>query len=385
MMLAGLYIHIPFCVSKCPYCDFFSTTDTTLVPAFLDALFTEMKLVRNDDLTFDTLFIGGGTPSVLDALSIGRIIENAHRSYPIDAEAEITMEINPGTVSFEQLKGYQRTGVNRINIGIQSFNSKSLQVLQRSHSVSDNHQIIEWVIEAGFEKMGFDLMYGIPGQSKRSWLADLQQAMAYGPQHLSCYMLTFEPDTPLDEDRRAGRLDLLTDEKICEMYEATQRFLADKGYAQYEISNFAHSRIGTSRALKSEQNQSRHNLKYWSFAPYLGLGPAAHSYIEPQRFWNHSSVQKYIADLSSGRLPVAARETLNQEQMMTEAIYLGLRQTTGIAIDIFNNRFDLSFYDAFGDTLEKLEQNKLVQCSPNHCALTPKGMLLLDSIAATFV
>jgi oxygen-independent coproporphyrinogen-3 oxidase len=241
------------------------------------------------------------------------------------------------------------------------------------------------VIEAGFEKMGFDLMYGIPGQSKRSWLADLQQAVTYGPQHLSCYMLTFEHGTPLDEERRAGRLDLLTDENICEMYEATQRYLADMGYAQYEISNFAHSRIGTSRVLKPEHNQSRHNLKYWSFVPYIGLGPSAHSYIEPQRFWNHSSAQKYITDLSSGRLPVAEREMLNQEQMMIEAIYLGLRQTKGIAIDIFNNRFGLSFYEAFGDTVERLGQKGLMQCSRSHCALTSKGMLLLDSIVAAFV
>ena len=385
MMLAGLYIHIPFCVNKCPYCDFFSTTDTTLVPAFLDALFTEMQLVRNESLTFDTLFIGGGTPSVLNSSSVARIIEEAHRSYSIDAQAEISIEVNPGTVTLGQLKDYRRCGVNRINIGIQSFDAKNLSFLKRSHSVGDNNQAIAWVIEAGFEQIGFDLIYGIPGQTKRSWLADLKQAAAAEPAHLSCYMLTFEHGTPLDEERRTGRFDLLTDEKICELYEATQRFLADRGYAQYEISNFAHSRIRTSRSLNSEHNQSRHNLKYWSFAPYLGLGPSAHSYIEPQRFWNHSSVDNYIADLSRGRLPIAGGEMLNQEQMMLEAIYLGLRQTKGIAVDVFDNRFGLSFYDVFGDIVNGLEEKKLVQCSRNYCALTPKGMLLLDSIAAQFV
>jgi oxygen-independent coproporphyrinogen III oxidase len=384
-MFGGIYIHVPFCVSKCPYCDFFSTTDTSLVPAFLDALSTEMQLTRNEDLTIDTLFIGGGTPSVLDVAAIGRIIEDAHRNYPLDAAVEITMEVNPGTVSLDQLKGYRRGGVNRINIGIQSFDSKNLDFLKRSHCVSDNHQTIGWVIEAGFETIGFDLMYGIPGQTKRSWLADLQQAVAAEPHHLSCYMLTFERGTPLDHDRRVGRFEPLSDENICELYAAMQKYLAGKGYFQYEISNFANGRSGAHRTLNPDHNQSRHNLKYWSFAPYFGLGPSAHSYIEPQRFWNHSSVKKYIADLSSGRLPIEGRETLNQEQMMLEAIYLGLRQTKGIAIDVFNSRFGLSFYDLYRDTVKGLEQKGLMQCSRNHCALTPKGMLLLDSIAALFV
>ncbi len=380
-MLAGLYIHIPFCVSKCPYCDFFSTTDTSLVFSLLDALSTEMQLTRNEDMAVDTLFLGGGTPSILDANAISRIIEEAHQFYSLDAEAEITMEINPGTVTLEQLKGYRRGGVNRINIGIQSFNAINLGFLKRSHSVGDNRQTISWVMAAGFENIGFDLIYGIPGQTKQSWIADLKQAVAAEPQHLSCYMLSFEHGTPLDQERLTGGFDVLTDEDICGLYEATQRFLAEKGYAQYEISNFAHGCSGASRS----SNQSRHNLKYWSFAPYLGLGPSAHSYIEPQRFWNHSSVDHYISDLTSGRLPIEGREMLNQEQMMMEAIYLGLRQTKGIATDVFSSRFGLSFYDRYGDIVNELEQKGLVLCSQDYCALTPPGMLLLDSIVTAFL
>lgn len=385
MKAAGLYIHIPFCVSKCPYCDFFSITDTALLPAFIAALLAEMKLARCERLIVDTLFVGGGTPSVLDAPTIGQIIESAYRCYLIDTAAEITMEVNPGTVNIDRLKGYRRAGVNRLNIGIQSFNSKVLRFLKRCHCVDDNHNIINWALAARFEKIGFDLMYGIPGQTKQSWLADLERAAAYEPQHLSCYMLTFEPGTPLNEARLKGRFELLTEGEMVDLYETTRTFLADRGYAQYEISNFAYVPAGSPQSSTAARNRSRHNVKYWSFAPYRGLGPSAHSYSEPQRFWNHADVERYISDLGNGRLPIAGRETLNREQMMTEAVYLGLRQTRGIAIDVFNDRFEVSFYDAFGDTVERLERDGLARCSPTHCALTPTGMLLLDSIAAMFI
>ena len=384
MMLAGLYIHIPFCVNKCPYCDFYSITDTSLHPVFLDALITEMQFTRHEGLQFDTLYIGGGTPSVLDVKSIDRIIESAHRSYPIDTEPEITVEVNPDTVTLEQLKGYQRAGINRINIGIQSFDSNNLRFLKRSHSVSDINQAITWVVKSGFEKLGLDLMYGIPGQTKTSWLSDLQQTVASEPQHISCYMLTFEPGTPLDEGRLKSHIVPLTDENICDLYETARTFLADRGYVQYEISNFAYANAIESQPLNPEHNQSRHNLKYWSFAPYIGLGPSAHSFIEPKRFWNHSSVEKYMVDLTKGRLPIEGIETLNQEQVMTEAIYLGLRQTKGIPIDVFNNMFTQNFHARFKDTIEDLEEKGLVKCSQSHCALTPKGMMLLDSIVSTF-
>jgi oxygen-independent coproporphyrinogen-3 oxidase len=384
-MLAGLYIHIPFCVNKCPYCDFFSITDTSLHSEFLDALITEMQFIRHEGLQFDTLYIGGGTPSVLDVKSIDRIIESVHRSYPIDTEPEITVEVNPDTVTLEQLKGYQRAGINRINIGIQSFHSNNLRFLKRSHSVSDIHQAITWAAKTGFEKLGLDLIYGIPGQTKTSWLSDLQQAVASEPQHISCYMLTFEPGTPLGEGHLKGHVVPMTDENICDLYETARTFLADRGYVQYEISNFAYAHAIESQPLNPAHNQSRHNLKYWSFAPYIGLGPSAHSFIEPKRFWNHLSVEKYMVDLTKGRLPIEGIETLNQEQMMTEAIYLGLRQTKGIPIDAFNNMFNQNFHAMFKDTIEDLEEKGLVKCSQSHCALTPKGMLLLDSIVAMFI
>lgn len=384
-MDAGLYIHIPFCIKKCPYCDFFSITDTSMQSAFMDALFNEMHLRRSEALAFDTIYIGGGTPSLLDAKSIDRIIENAHQSYQILAEPEITLEINPGTVTPEQLKGYKRAGVNRINIGVQSFNPAGLGFLGRTHSVNDADRTIKCSHKTKFEKMGLDLIYGIPGQTKQSWLFDLQRAVAFEPQHISCYMLTYEPGTPLEKDRQKGRFSPLSDDMTCELYETTITFLSNCGYAQYEISNFSHTGSGKIQTLNPEHNQSKHNQKYWSFVPYIGLGPSAHSFIEPQRFWNHSSVEKYIGDLAKNRLPLEGKETLNQEQLIMEAIYLGLRQTKGISLDFFDQKFGQSFKAMFEDVIKDLEEKRLVKFSQNSCELTLKGMLLFDSVIATFV
>jgi len=201
---AGIYIHIPFCIRKCPYCDFYSVTDFSLKPPFLKALMREMRMVCNVSSRFNTLYIGGGTPSVLDAEDIRQIIMKARRSYDILPESEITIEANPGTVNPEKLRDYHHAGVNRINIGVQSFYDPNLKFLGRIHSARDAVLAIRWARKAGFDNMGLDLICGIPGQTKKSWLLDLQNAIEFEPEHLSCYMLTFEPDTPMDKDRQRG-------------------------------------------------------------------------------------------------------------------------------------------------------------------------------------
>ncbi len=246
----------------------------------------EMNLKSGFPSTFDSLYIGGGTPSVFDADNIGRIIEAAHRSFNILKDAEITIEVNPETITPEKLKSLRRTGVNRINIGIQSFNPENLNFLGRLHSRSDAGFSGQWAREAGFENIGFDLIYGIPGQTKKAWITDLERALRFEPEHLSCYMLTCEPGTPLDASRQKGRFHPLNDDKISNLFMSTIEYLAARGYAQYEVSNFA--RIDSDSTAKPgfEQNRSRHNRKYWLFAPYLGLGPASHSFKEPERSWN---------------------------------------------------------------------------------------------------
>jgi len=384
-MDAGLYIHIPFCVKKCPYCDFYSITDRSLHPAFMDALISEMRMTRDPNLTFDTLYMGGGTPSVLDAKTIAKIIETACQSYEILPHAEITLEVNPGTVSLKQFEEYRFFGVNRVNIGVQSFDPVNLQFLGRIHSGRDAHAALTWAQKAGFENLGLDLIYGIPNQTKKTWLMDLKLAVESKPQHLSCYILSFEPGTPLYRDRQEGRLKPLAESQVCELFETTLEFLSDHGYIQYEISNFARESMNSSGLKTDGDNRSRHNMKYWKFVPYIGLGPSAHSFLEPKRYWNCADVKKYIQDLNAGRLPRAGEERLSTEQLMIEAIYLGLRQTKGILIDVFDKKFGVNFKAIFEEIIANLEARGLIVLSQNRCALTSRGMLYLDSIAAMFM
>ncbi len=382
---AGLYIHIPFCVKKCPYCDFYSITNGSLHPAFMDALISEMRMTRDPNLMFDTLYMGGGTPSVLDSKTIGKIIEAARQSYEILPHAEITLEVNPGTVSLKQFEEYRCSGVNRINIGVQSFDPVNLQFLGRIHSVRDAHAAVTWAQKAGFENLGLDLIYGIPDQTKKSWLRDLKLAIESEPRHLSCYILSFEPGTPLYRDRQEGRLKPLAELQVCELFETTLEFLSNHGYVQYEISNFARKSMTRSGLTDADRNRSRHNMKYWKFVPYIGLGPSAHSFLDPKRYWNCEDVKKYIQDLEAEKLPRAGVERLSMEQLMIEAIYLGLRQTKGILIDVFDKKFAVNFKAIFKKVIANLEVRGLIVLSRNRCALTSKGMLYLDSIAAMFI
>jgi oxygen-independent coproporphyrinogen-3 oxidase len=329
--------------------------------------------------------MGGGTPSLLDPKNISLIIENALQSYDILANAEITLEVNPGTITAEQLKDYRHAGVNRINIGIQSFDQTNLHFLGRIHTSIDSNQAVKWTREAGFKNIGLDLIYGIPGQTIKSWLLDLRHAVEAEPHHLSCYMLTFEPGTPLDKKRQEGRFQPLSERQVSELFKTTLSFLGSHGYVQYEISNFALDRSDIISPENSEPYKSRHNQKYWSFMPYIGLGPSAHSFLEPNRSWNHSSVKKYIHKLEKGRLPIEGKETLGLEQLMIEAVYLDLRQTKGISVDAFDKKFGVSFNEMFGETTASLEEKGLIKYSQNHCALTSRGMLFLDSIASMFI
>jgi oxygen-independent coproporphyrinogen-3 oxidase len=376
---AGLYVHIPFCLRKCPYCDFYSVTDLSIVSDFLAALQGEMQLAGRASPVFDTVYIGGGTPSVLGADDIGGIIESAHTHFHIQADAEITLEVNPATVTPESLRDFRQSGVNRLNIGIQSFHDENLQFLNRVHSSSEGLASVNWSRQAGFDNIGLDLIYALPGQEKTAWLDDLTRAVEIGPQHLSCYLLTLESGTPLDREVSAGRVRMPTDRRIRELFEATIDFLTTHGYLHYEISNFAGM-----TADPSGPRISAHNRKYWSYAPYIGLGPSAHSFLEPERYWNHRDVVGYIRAIEAGQAPIAGKEKLSKAQMMTETIYLGLRTIAGIDLKAFRQRFKLDFQLKFKDTLAELDENGLITITDSHCALSRRGLPLLDSIAVLF-
>jgi len=377
MKQTGIYVHIPFCIKKCPYCDFYSITDQSLKQPFIEALIREMQMVSRPSLVCDTLYFGGGTPSVFKAKNIERIIENAYRLFNFLHDTEITIEVNPGTVKHEHLTEYKSVGINRINIGVQSFNDEFLDFLGRIHSSNDADLTIRGARKAGFDNIGIDLIYGIPGQTKKMWLSDLQSAIEFEPEHLSCYMLTYEKGTPLDRERRQGRFKPVADSLLAELFETTMEYLTAHGYVQYEISNFA----------KNASRISRHNLKYWSFSPYLGFGPSAHSFIEPRRYWNCRSVKKYIENIKEGRVPIEEKELLSKEQRMMEMIYLGLRKTDGIDIDAIDENLGINFRQIFAEKIKQLEEDGyILPLQPkNHCALSRKGMLFLDSIAPMFM
>ena len=375
--LAGIYVHIPFCIKKCPYCDFYSITNQSLEHLFIEALIKEMQIASNHPLFFDSLYLGGGTPSVLKPANIGRIIENAYRLFNILTDFEVTIEVNPGTVTPEKLKEYRNIGINRLNIGVQSFQDANLDFLGRIHSTNDAKKTIKWARKAGFDNIGIDLIYGIPGQTKKTWISDLRKAVKFEPEHLSCYMLTYEKGTPLDRNRQQGKFKPVADFLTGKLFETTMEYLTTHGYIQYEISNFA----------KNAHRKSRHNLKYWSFTPYLGFGPSAHSFIKFQRYWNYRSVKKYINNITEGKLPVEEKEILNREQRMMEMVYLGLRRTDGIDINAIDEHLGINFRKIFAEKIMQLEKDGyILHVQPkNRCALSRKGMLFLDSIASMFI
>jgi oxygen-independent coproporphyrinogen-3 oxidase len=377
---AGLYVHIPFCLSKCRYCDFYSISDLSQTSGFMAALKLEMQMNSRTSLVFDTLYIGGGTPSVLAPDAIGKIIETAARYFSLAADSEITLEVNPGTVTLDNLIKYRKFGVNRLNIGVQSFNDNNLRFLGRLHSGNDARLTVERARRAGFDNIGLDLIFGLPGQDKTGWVSDLTQAANLGPEHLSCYMLTCESGTPLDRDVRTGRIRLAAEGMVLDLFNTTINFLTTRSFLHYEVSNFARM-VGPCH----EPRTSRHNLKYWSFAPYIGLGPSAHSFIEPERYWNHRSVATYVRQIEAGKSAMAEKESLTKEQMMIEAIYLGFRTTWGIDLDKFQVKFGINFTQTFDKTIAELETQGMIKMTERHCALTRKGLLFIDSIASMFI
>lgn len=374
---AGLYIHVPFCLRKCPYCDFYSTTDLTAVEAFVHGLENEIAFLDGSTIACDTLYLGGGTPSVLSPLQVRRVIDAAKRRFAFVEELEITIEANPGTVSLQALHSWQDCGINRVNLGVQSFHDERLGFLGRLHTAEDARQAIRTAREAGIVNLGLDLIYGLPNQTGQDWLEDLQEATGYRPEHLACYMLTYEKGTPLHRQYQQGRFTPLPDDAVRDLFDATTRFLAGSGYEQYEISNFS----------REKAYRSKHNQKYWNHTPYLGLGPSAHSFVEPKRSWNHTDLGVYLRSLEAGILPVQDSELLDSTQLALETVFLGLRTVQGIDLGVFKKRYHVDFKDYFTKAFEALSHRgllDLVLLSSGRCALTTEGRAFADTIAGVF-
>jgi oxygen-independent coproporphyrinogen-3 oxidase len=377
----GIYVHVPFCLRKCAYCDFFSITDLSLKPAFLEALSCEIAAADPGPLVFDTIYIGGGTPSILEPADVKGIINGLFSKFRFEGSVEVTLEANPGTVDFEKLIGLRSAGVNRLNIGVQSFQEKNLTLLGRSHSAQQAQAALSNARRAGFENVGLDLIYGLPGQALHDWSADLESALAHGPEHIACYMLTVEPATPLAEEQRRGRFQPAPAADVAALFMATSEVLTARDFRHYEISNFARCGAGGCEGARV----SRHNSKYWTHAPYLGFGPAAHSFLPPQRFWNHRDVQHYVDEVRAARRPVAGEEVLTADQEMMEAIMLGLRTAAGVDLHSFRCRFGADFMRLYGESATELASQGLLVLSDERCAPTRRGMLYLNTVTAALM
>ena len=369
--IPGLYIHIPFCLSKCHYCDFYSSTSLSALPRFLDALFKEMEMYRNGFNSFDTVYIGGGTPSLLSPQQLENILVRIWGNFDLISDSEITVETNPADLNRSYLESIREIGINRINIGVQSFDQKVLNFLGRRHSLMQALSAVETSRKAGFHNMGLDLIYGVPGQSIDSWLDTLKQAVAFSPEHLSCYQLTLEPKTPLGKRYQAGEFSIPGEELQYEFFMKTSQFLEGAGYIHYEVSNFAR---GTELA-------SRHNQKYWDHSPYLGLGPAAHSFQDNQRWWNHRCLDQYLAAINAGNLPIEETETLTMEQLRLEALYLGLRTKKGVCLQDFENRYHFDLFTEKKNILARLEEEGFISVHEGHLYPTQTGLAVADSLS----
>jgi len=371
---AGLYFHIPFCKRKCPYCDFYSVTGRDHLAAFRAALHREIALRAAPEMTVNTVYFGGGTPSILSPPAVADVLAAVRTHFNLLADVEVTLETNPGAVGRDDLTRLRKIGVNRLNIGVQSFRDDALCFLGRIHNRAEAGAVIDQARAAGFDNLGVDLIYGLPGQTLSDWVSDLEQALHYRPEHLSCYILTFEPGTPMTCDLERGRLAPLAESRVVDMFETTAAFLAGHGYDHYEISNFA----------RTPDFRSRHNMKYWHFEPYLGFGPSAHSYWGNTRSWNIADLGIYTQRLAQDRRPEDGREVLTREQQVLEALLLGLRLKEGFSIMEFEQRFHLSVETTFGRLLNQLGEEGCLADRPGRCALTKKGMRYHNSISARF-
>lgn len=369
--LSGLYFHIPFCRSKCPYCDFYSEPSLLKIPDFLRALRIEMQRVRFPEKRFDTVYIGGGTPTLLPPRDLETLLEDARTQFGIEPKSEVSIEANPGDFDFSYARFLRRIGINRINLGVQSFEPPILRFLGRRHSAQEALSAIVDCRRAGLDRIGIDLLYGVPHQSLASWIKSLAQALALEPDHISCYQLTIEDGTPLAKDYGEGRFSLPGEASQEAFFLQTAEFLEANGYIHYEVSNFA----------RNEQSFCRHNQKYWDHSAYLGLGPSAHSFCLDRRWWNERSLDRYITSVQAGSIPVAGTEVLSREQLALEEFFLGLRTRKGICLDSFFKKFGRDLLTEKKELLEKLQEEGLIIIQERRIYPTRRGFSVADQLA----
>ena len=386
--LISLYVHIPFCLRKCRYCDFLSAPQTDIDrERYVKALIREIKTQKDCPAgrPVDTVFFGGGTPSVLSADQIGRIIDALREVFLILPDAEVSLETNPGTADFEKLSAFKEAGINRLSMGVQSMHDEELHLLGRIHTAEQALEAFKTARAAGFDNINIDLMSALPGQTFDSWADSLRQAVEWRPEHISAYSLIIEPGTPFSALYDAGELPPLPDEETDrKMYHYTREYLAQHGYGRYEISNYA---------LKGRE--CRHNSGYWTGHPYLGFGIGAASYVNGARFSNIPDFETYIVEMEKAGIPAEIEQvyekirteihSLTEQEKMEEFMFLGLRMTAGVKTSDFASRFGKSLDEVYGDVIRRHLAQGLLQRTPEGFCLTERGTDVSNYVMADYL
>ncbi len=389
----SVYIHVPFCLQRCVYCDFNTYAGfQRSIPAYIDALVTEIRgQYSNSDrptaLPVKSIYFGGGTPSLLTPEQINRVITAIQHRFSVRSDAEITLEANPGTVTFNKLTAYRQTGINRISLGVQSIHPKTLRILGRIHTYENAIDAWKWARHAGFANISFDLIFGLPNQTLQQWEATLRIVVGLHPEHLSIYSLIIEPGTPLSGWVEHGLVFLPDEDESADMYDFARIFLAREGYTQYEISNWA----------IQPSTESIHNKQYWLNQPYLGFGAGAHSFIAGVRQENIRHFSSYINRMKQNtqnklRFPLSPAgiriEKIGKIREMRETMMMGLRLTQdGVNNAKFKDRFGRNIEDAFPRQIRELRENGLAEWTKHHQALrlTKRGVILGNLAFVKFV
>jgi oxygen-independent coproporphyrinogen-3 oxidase len=378
----GLYVHVPFCSAICNYCNFNrGLFDARLKDRYVAALLEEIRDARACEgarsarsREADTLFFGGGTPSLLEPCEIGAIVEACRRSFALAADAEVTLEANPESVTPDRLSAFRAAGITRLSSGVQSFRDDELRRLSRLHSAATAGEAFGMARAAGFDNISLDLMMWLPQQSIADWLESVERLVALGPDHASLYLLELYPNAPLREDMARARWSLAPDDDAADMYLAAMERLDAAGYRQYEISNVA--RPG---------RESRHNLKYWTDGEWLGFGCGAHSTLGGVRWKNPASIEDYIGAVGHGGELRVDRRDLTAEERLEEALFTGLRLTEGLAVDAVRTRYGIDLWTRYGPQLEKFVYKRMLIYDGGRLRLTREGMLVANEIMAVFI
>lgn len=370
MKNAGIYIHIPFCDHKCIYCDFYSIINHQNTSIYLKALKTEIDYYSNlysEGRTFTTIFFGGGTPSLMEASYIQEIIKYLYQKFNFTNSVEITLETNPGTVSKEKLIEFYNVGINRISIGIQSFDEEDLKFLTRIHNKEQAIKTVLDAHDAGFSNINIDLIFNLPNQTPIKWVKNLQMAMELPITHLSAYSLILEPGTILNKMVLDGDVKVEDEDYDAALYSTTIEYLAKNNFTQYEVSNFSKSGF-----------ECRHNLVYWEHGEYLSFGTSSHSFMENKRWWNVSSLNLYLKSIEEKRNAKISEEVLDHTQLLDEYIMLSLR-SKGIDLNRMYN-YDASWYERNASLLRELEISGYLTINNNKISLLPSGFAICDEI-----